>query len=82
MAILFFYIKRLPKRRKYLKAIFSSYILLEDGQHFLQGLPGKNNNNISTFKPYSTHNKANGQAFHKTEIKISSKRRYKAFQVR
>ena len=70
--------KKLSKRKKHLKTILSNHILLEDNQHLLQKSSKKINSNIITLALYSTYGKANNQVFCKAEIRISSKKHYKA----
>lgn len=74
--------KKLLKRRKYLRIILNSHAPSEDGQHFSQKLSGKANNNISILGLYSTNGKANSQASYKAKTKTSNKKYYKARQVR
>lgn len=82
MAILFGCIKELLRKKKYLRSIFSSHVFLENGQNFLSKLFKKVNSDISTFGLCSTYIKANCQAFNKMEMMTSSKKTYKACQVR
>lgn len=78
--VLFGYIKRLSKRKKYLKIIFSSYAFLEDDQHFLQKLSQKTKSNISTPKLRFFYGKTNNHTFYKMKTSTFSKKSYKIHQ--
>lgn len=80
--MLFGYIKRLSKRRKYLRTIFSGHVFPKNNQHLTQKLFGETKNNISIFGFCFTKSKANNQLFYKTEIRIFSERRYKVCQIK
>ena len=74
--------KKLFKKRKYLRTIFNSHIPLKDGQHLLHKVLEKTDNNISTPRLCFTYNKAYNLAPHKVKTRTPSKKRYKICQIK
>lgn len=73
---------KLSKKKKYLKAIFNSYALLKNDQYLSQRLLEKAHSNISIFRLSFTHGKNNNQAPCRVETRTSSKKCYKAYQIK
>ena len=66
--------EELPGGREYLKAFFVGHAPSEDGQHFLQGLSGKADSNISTPGLCPAHGQANNLAPRKAKARATNKR--------
>ena len=77
-AILFSYMERLLKRRKYLETFLSRYAPLENGQHLSQGSLGETNSDISSLRLPFAHGQVNNPALYKAKIRKTDKTCYKA----
>ena len=80
--MLFGSMKRLFGRKEHLRTFFGSHAPPENGQHFPQKLSGEADSDINTLGLCSTYGKANSQATRKVEMKMPSKKCYKAREVR